>query len=595
MKHSLFFIFLSLFLYSSKTEDIGHECGFSFVKLKNNSTYYQNRYNNPLWGLYKTQLLLEKQRNRGQDGAGISAIQNNSDGVVAYRLRAVKPHPLETIFEQAYDQKDIISHSHTFLGHVRYGTYGKEDVNLCQPLIHNSPTSHHRLSIAGNFNLTNIPYVKRSLRTTFFNPQASDTQTVINTLAQNLQTVSNKKDLNFAQLIQQTTRHWDGGYAFCCVLGTGESVIFRDPHGIRPAFMYEDDEVIASASERAALIGAFNCNPEDIKEVPPGSVVHISPNNTVTFTSCPQKKKFAACAFEAIYFSRQEDPLIYQKRKQLGKALADRVLKSIETHLNDTVFCYIPNTGSVAFTGMMEKLETITMQKDFMTRKVIPKPLRKEHLINKNQQIRTFIAQEGNRSDLIEHMYNITKGIVQPHETVVALDDSIVRGATLQKSIIRQLINLNPKHIIIVSSAPPVKYPDCYGIDMSKIDDFIAFRALVSLIKKHGKEQILEQVEQECKAGIAQCLPSNPVQKLYALFSHQELEEEIAQLIYPHDTNWRGSIKVIYQTVSSMHKALEDYPGDWYFTGNYPTLGGYQTVQRSYLNSRMGSNKRSYE
>lgn len=243
----------------------------------------------------------------------------------------------------------------------------------------------------------------------------------------------------------------------------------------------------------------------------------------------------------------------------------------------------------------MEKLETITIQKSFMTRNVIPRPLRKEPLINKNQKIRTFIAEEGNRSDLIEHMYNITKGIVQSHETVVALDDSIVRGATLQQSIIRQLINLNPKYIIIISSAPPVKYPDCYGIDMSRLNDFIAFRALISLIKKHKKEHMLDQIEKECRTALTQCINSNPVQKLYDLFSHKQLEQEIAQLVYPHDTNWKGTIKVIYQTVPDMHKALTNYPGDWYFSGNYPTLGGYQTIQRSYLNWRLGSKKRSYE
>jgi amidophosphoribosyltransferase len=290
MKHSIVFILLSMLLISIQTEDIGHECGFSFVKLKKDTTYYQTHYNNSLWGLYKTRLLLEKQRNRGQDGAGISAIQNSNDGVVSYRLRAVKPHPLETIFEQAYDQQDIISHSHTFLGHVRYSTYGKQDVNLCQPLIYNSPIAHHRLSIAGNFNITNISSIKRSLNRLFLAPQASDTQIILQTLAQNLHSIPKKNNLDFAQLIQETTQNWDGGYAFCSVLGTGESVIFRDPHGIRPAFMYENHEVIAAASERAALIGTFNCNPEDITEVPAGSVVHITQDNTVTLTPSLQKK-----------------------------------------------------------------------------------------------------------------------------------------------------------------------------------------------------------------------------------------------------------------------------------------------------------------
>lgn len=595
MKTSSFFICFIVFVFNTHAEDIGHECGFAYIQLKKKPLYYQKKYNDNLWGLSKTRLLLEKQRNRGQDGAGVAAIHHNSCGVVTCRLRATKPNALDTVFEQAFAQEDIMGNSHIFLGHLRYATYGGNDQSLCQPFFHSDHNPKHRLTLAGNFNLTNIKTIKQSLPLHLSLNINSDTKAVLKRLIHHFQEtkIENNQDIN--RTLQNATHDWDGGYAFCGVLGTGETFLFRDPQGIRPGFLYENDEVIAAASERAALIGAFDCDPYDIKPLIPGAVSVIDNTGVIQHFKTKDKKPYATCSFETIYFSRQEDPIIYQKRKNLGYELAPRVLKELSDDIENTVFCYIPNTGSVAFSGMMEKIERKVIQKAFALSQM-PPTIQKEPLINKNQKLRTFIHEGSqSRKNLIEHMYNTTHGIVKPHQTIVALDDSIVRGMTLQNSIIKQLIKLNPKRIIIVSSAPPVKYPDCYGVDMSRLDEFIGFRALVSLINKHGYTKLFKETEEQCAKCVKDGIHVNPIQQLYNLFSHEQLEDQIAYLVRPSDTSWNGEIKIIYQKLDAMHKALHDCPGDWYFSGNYPTTGGYEIVNKSYLQWRMGSKKRSYE
>ena len=614
-------LFLSFF--SSYTEFIGHECGFAFLHFKKPLTEIHKKYGTPNFGIHKMRLLMEKQRNRGQDGAGLGVVKYTTGEI--NRIRFAQKQSIDSIFlrcsqtllheypthmteEQLEKNHDFLGR--TYLGHLRYGTHSGDSTTLCQPLLRYSKQNNQRFLLAGNFNLTNTQELLEMLDGKGIQPKnTSDTQVVMEHLFYELK--KHPKDFHhyLVDIIASCSEKWDGGYTFVGVLGTNEFFMVRDPYGIRPGFYYEHEDFIAAASERSALMNTFDVETEDIKEIKPGSVITWS--NQTKEETIIQEEKRCECSFERIYFSRPEDPDIYQERKALGKELATRVLEAIDYDIKNAVFCFVPNTSQIAFEGLVQELE-IKVKHNHLTKlctKARKKPLnyhdleeltyprvRVEHILNKNQKLRTFIAQASGRSALIKHMYGVTRGIVKPTDTIVVLDDSIVRGATLQQSIIEQLISLHPKRIIIVSSAPPILFPDCYGIDMSQLELFVAFRAALQLIYEHDKEELLEDIYDACVDQMY--LPphkmKNHLKKLYDQFTHTELENKIAELITPKNTNWKGEIKVLYQTIEGLHKAIPNYSGDWYFSGNYPTPGGYKVVNTSYYNWWNGINKRAY-
>ncbi len=599
----IFYIFYTNILF---TEEIGHECGFAFVYLRKPLSYYRTKYDDHAWALKKLCLLLEKQRHRGQDGAGIASFKLNMPPGKKYfmRVRSAENNALDNIINivlkdlnfKNKSELDILNDlelkqnyefiGEAYLGHVRYGTYSKLGNSFCQPFLCKNNIVSKSFAFAGNFNMTNSKDILKQLTSQNINPTStSDTELILQQISfyleqEHVKAISQK--INLEHVIENAAQHWDGGYVFASILGNGDAFVCRDPAGIRPGFFYYDEEVVAAASERSALSATFNVEPSNINPIKPGHTLIIKKSGEVYEKQFISTLETRQCSFERIYFSRCTDPEIYQERKALGSNLANRVLNILNYDLENVVFTFIPNTSEVAFRGLIEEIQ------------YLHKHVKTEMLVHKNQRLRTFIANDQSRFNLVTSLYDVTKGIIKPIDTLVAIDDSIVRGTTLRESILKKLIELNPKRIIIISSAPPILYPDCYGIDMSQIDKFVAFNAAISVLKEQNKEYIIQEVKKQCKLQKNNEHMTNYVKRIYENISFEQLEKKIAELVKPTDINWQGELSIIYQTIEGLHKAIPNHTGDWYFTGNYPTPGGYKVLNQSFLNWCQGIQERAY-
>lgn len=608
-------------------ENIGHECGLALIRLRKPLHYYEQVYGDAAWGARKLCILIEEQRNRGQDGAGIAVMKFDMPPGELYlrRIRNAEPNAIDqllTTFSSQLPTSSGITNAMTdkalkrtyeflgeiYLGHVRYGTHSGNNLRCCQPFICKNSVASKNFALAGNFNMTNSRELCQQLVDLGLMPTSeSDTQVILElisyclkqehiTLAPEFDYHKGKeradliaKEINMANVLRNACQSWDGGYVFAGILGNGDAFICRDPAGIRPGYFYCNEEVFAAASERTALMNAFTIKPNQIEEIKPGHVVVIKRDGLCTqqpFTACLPIRQ---CSFERIYFSKATDPSIYEERKKLGKNVATRVLAALGQDIENAIFSYVPNSGETAFLGLIEELNKIRFTQQ------LP-PVRIEKLLHKNQRLRTFITNDHERNNLVSRLYTVTHDVVQSTNTLVVIDDSIVRGTTLRESIIKELANLNPKRIIFISSAPPVLYPDCYGIDMSQIGKFIAFQAAIKLLKKSGQESLLEEIKNNCLAqqNVSHHTIINHLQELYSLWTLEELSAEIAQLVRPVGLSWNGDIQIIYQSIEGLQSAMPDYTGDWYFTGNYPTSGGYQVLNTSYLQWCQGSQARAY-
>jgi amidophosphoribosyltransferase len=636
MKRHHFFYFFCLisFQFSFITaQEIKHECGLALVRLLRPLEFYQEKYGDMMWGLNKTCLLLEKQRNRGQDGAGIAVVKFEMpfgkhylkrlrfaqdyalEHLLAFISQKIKEFPARTIIDSFALKEQFDYAGEVYLGHVRYGTYAGRGIEFCQPCVYKSSIPAKSLAIAGNFNMTNSDELKNEITQWDVAPTSvSDTQLILHQLSYLLDQKYEKKSHNnesctIASIIAQAAHNWDGGYVFAGMLGNGDAFVCRDPSAIRPGFYFLNDEVFAVASERAALASVFNISYEDIKEIPAAHVISLKKDGTISIT--PFMNPFIArqCVFERIYFSRGHDPAICQERKNLGKQLAVRIFEELNQDITHTLFSFIPNTAEISFLGLTEELSQLSFfhHRQLLFTKfhdqisaqeidqLMNKKIRAAKVIYKDQMLRTFISHESTRSDLASNVYDISKGIVNDDDTLVVIDDSIVRGTTLKNSIMKQLIQLQPAHIIVLSAAPMILYPDCYGIDMSQIGHLIAFKAAVELTHERGNAKLFDEIYEECIAlQKEKHIQHNPLKKIYEQFSQTELEQKIAHLVTPNVKNWNGSIRVLFQTIEGLHAAIPQFTGDWYFTGNYPTPGGYRVLINSYINWYNGIEKRSY-
>jgi len=636
------------------SDSIGHECGLALVRLKQPLSYFAERYGDPSWGVRRLHLLMEKQHNRGQDGAGIAVVKHDMPPGVSFmrRLRSTRHNAIERIFDtvqrdlESIQQKNGSTNCKTlkhrcrylgevYIGHLRYGTHAGNTTANCHPLIRRNNTASRNLALAGNFNMTNSRELFEQLVEYGLNPVGdSDTQVVLERIGyfldlehRHLRTTMGPEsflqlqgrelaqaissDLDLAKILSRASEHWDGGYAFTGLLGNGDAFTCRDPAGIRPLFYYEDDEVIAAASERPPLMSVFDAEPEDIKPVEPGHVLIIKQDGRTSHVPFIDPLPLRQCTFERIYFSRGNDPDIYNERKQLGRNLAARTLEAIDHDIEHAVFSFIPNTAETAFLGLVGEtqrqvrkahaeafwasVEAGTPDKEAFHR-MNASQVRAEKIAHKDQRLRTFITHDAARRDLVMHIYDITRNVVKPEDTLVVLDDSIVRGTTLRESIITILSRLNPKKIVVVSSAPPIMYPDCYGIDMSHLNRFIAFQAAVALLEDQGKSDLLDAIEHDCRAqaGAPPVTMVNHVRRIYDNFDLEMLSGKIAQLVRPSDVEWDGDLQIIYQDLEGLHSSMPEYTGDWYFTGEYPTPGGLDVLNRAYLNWREGLDRRAY-
>ncbi|MCS6917028.1 MAG: amidophosphoribosyltransferase [Chitinophagales bacterium] len=623
------------------SEAIGHECGVALIRLLRPLPYYKERYGTLLYGLNKLYLLMEKQHNRGQDGAGIGSIKLQAAPGSRFmsRYRSNSPLAIAEIFQKIYRRLDQVAASNSslvedadwmaknvsfiaeqLLGHLRYGTYGRNEIDSCHPFLQNPNSALRALLMAGNFNLTNISELRPSASSLAERP---DTSVVVECVAAELdreleqvrmRQMDNRavavadlhRRMDFPAVLRRAASRFDGGYVLAGLTGLGFSFTLRDPWGIRPAFYLHNEEVLAVASERPALQTAFHVAADQIHELPPGAAVIADRNGSVSVSQILEPQQRRSCSFERIYFSRGSDVQIYQERKRLGHFLVPAVLKAIDYDLEHTVFSFIPNTAEVAFLGLLEGIEQHLQSYKFgrirsadladdELKKLLQLRPRIEKIAIKDVKLRTFITQDTSRNELVQHVYDITYGSIRRGEdTLVVLDDSIVRGTTLKQSIIRMLDRLGPRKIIIVSSAPQIRYPDCYGIDMSKMNDFIAFRALISLLRKKGLDNKLDDVYESCRRQM-DWMPEqrfNAVKVLYELVSDEELSEEIARLI--RDDDVQAETQVIFQTIPDLHRACPDHLGDWYFSGDYPTPGGVTVVNRAFMNFMEGKDVRAY-
>lgn len=631
------------------SDAIKHECGIALVRLLKPLDYYIKKYGTATYGLDKMYLLMEKQHNRGQDGAGIANIKFDVAPGERYisRYRSNDQQPIKDIFgkinakfQTVYDEdpslmkdadwlkKNVAFTGELSLGHLRYGTFGGNSVEHCHPFLRQNNWMTKNLVVAGNFNLTNVDELFKILVEIGQHPkQKSDTVTVMEKIGHYLDEENQElydkykaeghtrqeiskliaKELDLQNILQKSAIDWDGGYAMAGLLGHGDAFVLRDPSGIRPAFYYQDDEVVVVTSERPVIQTAFNVSIDSIHEIDPGHALIIKKDGEVSMKKIREPYEKMACSFERIYFSRGSDKDIYRERKQLGKNVIPQVLKSIDNDLKNSVFSFIPNTAETSFYGMMkgmqEELNKIKFKKikalgespsDEDLQAVLGLRNRMEKIAIKDAKLRTFITQDDSRDDLVAHVYDITYGSVYPTDNLVIIDDSIVRGTTLKKSILRILDRLNPKKIVVVSSAPQIRYLDCYGIDMAKMGDFIAFQAAVTLLKEQGKEHIIEETYQKCKAQ--ENLPkeeiTNNVKDIYAPFAAEEISKKISELLTPKNIN--AEIDIVYQSIEGLHAACPDHKGDWYFTGNYPTPGGNQVINRAFIYYIEGIDKRAY-
>ncbi len=632
------------------SDAIQHECGIALLRLKKPLEFYQKKYGTAFYGLNKMYLLVEKQHNRGQDGAGIANIKFDMAPGTRYisRHRSVAQKPIQDLF--SYVNKRFKKLENTapeklndvewlkqneaftgelFLGHLRYGTYGKNSIENCHPFLRTNNWTTKNLALAGNFNLTNVDELFDILVNIGQHPkQKSDTVTILEKIGHYIDDENQKlfdkykaegksyieisaliaKELDLQKVLKQSALDWDGGYVMAGLLGHGDAFVLRDPSGIRPAFWYDDDEVTVVASERPIIQTAFGIKWENIKEVTPGSALIIPKNGTVVEKEIKPRLEEKQCSFERIYFSRGTDKDIYQERLELGRLVTPKVLKAIDYDLENTVFSFIPNTAETAYYGMLKATESYLNTKKAEQIKalgnnpseadiinILAVRTRAEKVMVKDAKLRTFITQDDARDDMVTHIYDITYGSVKRKtDNLVILDDSIVRGTTLKQSVIRILDRLEPKKIVVVSSAPQIRYPDCYGIDMAKLGDFIAFQAAIALLKERGLEHVIEEVYQKSLAQLK--LPKeevvNFVKDIYKPFSDEEISLKTAELLTHKSIN--ASVEIIYQSVEDMHKAIPNNKGDWYFSGDYPTPGGNKVVNRAFVNYIEGKNERAY-
>lgn len=626
-----------------------HECGIALVRLLKPLDYYLEKYGTPLYGVNKLSLLMEKQHNRGQDGAGVACIKFDMAPGEKYinRHRSVAKNAIAEIFGvindplQALAKKDPaklqdcnwLKKNYDFLGelllgHLRYGTYGGNNIESCHPFLRQNNWMTRNLVVAGNFNLTNVEELFNNLVEIGQHPrEKADTVTVMENIGhwldeendllyyQYKQEGFTKKQISpiiaekidIANILRRSSKYWDGGYVMAGMIGHGDAFVLRDPSGIRPACYYADDEVVVVTSERPQIQTAFNVPAESIREIKPGHALIIRKNGKVSEEMVKEPLERKSCSFERIYFSRGSDKDIYRERQQLGKNLCPSILNSIDRDLRHTVFSYIPNTAEVAFYGMIKGMEEylagVKKQKilalgpnpdEQKLTDILAIHTRAEKIAIKDAKLRTFITNDTDRSDMVAHVYDITYGTVEAGvDNLVVIDDSIVRGTTLRNSIIRMLDRLNPKKIVIVSSAPQIRYPDCYGIDMAKIGDLIAFKAAISLIEERNMEHLLDEVFEACKAEISKGGDAeNVVKRIYAPFTAEEISARIAKLVTPPDCH--AEVEVIFQKIEDLHQACPGHTGDWYFSGNYPTPGGNRVSCKAFINYMTGQNERAY-
>ena len=633
-----------------------HECGLAVVRLRKEISYYRDRYDDPLWGLRRLFLLMEKQHNRGQDGAGVGVVKFDMPPGHRFieRLRSAKRNPIERLFDRAMQPANALGRKRedelddralkgmipmlgeAMIGHLRYGTHGGRTSEACHPLIRRNNVTSRNLLLAGNFNLTNSELLFQKLVEYGLHIVGdSDTQAVLERIGYMLDRehdmlastmgegsfanlrgralwTETARQLDLVRILRKASSDFDGGWALAGFLGSGDLFACRDPAGIRPAFLHIDEEAIAIASERPALCAVFDVAPEQVQELPPASMIVVKRSGEIRIEQYIDPLPPRRCTFERIYFSRGNDVDIYQERKRLGRNLVPKILEELDGDVENAVFGFVPNTAETAYLGLLEGMREHAanqaaeqiwskVQDGSVTREEIQRQLhiqpRAEKVAHKDQRLRTFITHDAARSSLVGHVYDITRGSVRPEDTLVVVDDSIVRGTTLRESIITILSRLSPKKIVIASSAPPIMYPDCYGIDMSQLGRFIAFEAAVDLLHDRGESELLDEVEAKCleQADSDDSQLKNYVSLIYDRFSLEELSGRIAQLVRSDRLAWKGNIVVSYQTVEGLRDAMPGFTGDWYFTGDYPTPGGFRVLNTAYLKWRRNDQSRAYE
>ena len=627
------------------SDTIKHECGIALIRLLKPLDFYKEKYGTAFYGINKMYLMLEKQHNRGQDGAGLASIKLDMQPGERYisRIRSNEAQPVQDIFTRinqrinegfktnlslkddvTLQKRELPYIGEVIMGHVRYGTFGKNSIENVHPFLRENNWMYRNLIMAGNFNMTNVNELFQNLVRLGQHPK-DKTDTVIvmegighflddevEELYRKLKEEGYTKQeaspfiaerLNIERILKRAAKYWDGGYAMEGMIGNGDAFVLRDPAGIRPAFYYQDEEVVVVASERPAIQTVFNVKYENIRELPPGNAIIIKKSGETAIKEILTPKVRKACSFERIYFSRGSDRDIYRERKMLGKLLFPRVAQAIDHNLKDTVFAYIPNTAETSYLGLIEEAEqylngqkatqlAVGEKSEIPT--ILSQKVRTEKVAIKDVKLRTFITEDSSRDDLVAHVYDITYGSVQKGDNLVIIDDSIVRGTTLKKSILSILGRLEPKKIIIVSSAPQIRYPDCYGIDMARLEDLVAFQAALALHKERGTYHIIKGVYEKCLTQVALSDDKvvNYVKEVYAPFTDEEISDKIRDLLLPKD--FTSEVEVIFQTVDNLHKACPENLGDWYFTGDYPTDGGNRVVNRAFINFYEGNKERAY-
>jgi amidophosphoribosyltransferase len=631
------------------SDALKHECGIAMVRLLKPLAFYKKKYGTAFYGVNKMYLMMEKQHNRGQDGAGFASIKLDPTAGERYisRVRSNKSQPIQDIFAQinnrinaefeknpgikddvAAQKKEIPYIGELMLGHVRYGTFGGNSVETVHPFLRQNNWMHRNLIIAGNFNMTNTTELFQNLIDLGMHPkEKADTITILENIGHfldqgvaKLYKKAKKKglskmeasahiieNLNIEKILKKSAKNWDGGYAMAGLLGHGDAFVLRDPAGIRPAYYYKDDEVVVVASERPVIQTVFNVAFDDVKEIDPGNALILKKDGGMSISEILTPLTRKSCSFERIYFSRGSDAEIYQERKELGRLIMPKVLSAIDHDTENSVFSFIPNTAETSFYGMLDAAQNeLNKQKNAAILKEVnnltPERLseiqahkiRTEKIAIKDVKLRTFITDDSSRDDLVAHVYDVTYGVVKATDNLVIIDDSIVRGTTLKKSILRMLDRLQPKQIVVVSSAPQIRYPDCYGIDMARLEKLVAFNAAIELHKDNGTDAIIEEIYHKCKKQLelADAAVINHVKDLYAPFTDEQISDKIAEIISEEGITTK--VKLIFQSVDDLHKACPKNLGDWYFTGDYPTSGGNRVVNRAYVNFFEGNPERAY-
>ena len=631
------------------SDALKHECGIAMIRLLKPLEFYKEKYGSAFYGVNKMYLMMEKQHNRGQDGAGFASIKLDTKPGERYisRVRSVAQQPIQDIFAKinerinsefeanpeykddvAAQKRNIPYIGEVLLGHVRYGTFGKNSVESVHPFLRQNNWMHRNLIMAGNFNMTNVKELFGNLIELGQHPKEyTDTITIMEKIGHFLDdAVSkiykdlkkegyNKRDaspqiaerLKVAKILKRAAKNWDGGYAMAGLIGHGDAFVLRDPAGIRPAYYYQDDEIVVVASERPVIQTVFNVDFNDVKELDPGHAIITKKSGQVSIKKILEPLERKSCSFERIYFSRGSDAEIYKERKKLGELLMPQVIEAIDNDTKNTVFSYIPNTAETSFFGMIETVEDYLNEKKTKAilsgggkmsaqkvTEILEERPRIEKIAIKDVKLRTFITEDSSRDDLVAHVYDVTYGVIKPTDNLVIIDDSIVRGTTLKMSIIKMLDRLNPKKIIVVSSAPQIRYPDCYGIDMANLESLIAFRAALALLKEAGKYDIVKEVYNKCmsQTDLEDKHVQNFVKEIYDPFTSQEISDKISELL--SDDTVKAEVKIIFQPVDNLHKACPEHLGDWYFTGNYPTVGGNRVVNRAFINFYEGNKERAY-